>query len=40
MKKLIALAAVVCTFVATTLSASACFWGYYQPEEPKGLREE
>lgn len=39
MKKLVAIAAIVCTFVATTLSASACWWGFYQPEEPRALRD-
>ncbi|SHK25990.1 cyclic lactone autoinducer peptide [Tepidibacter formicigenes] len=28
------------TFFAHTISASACLWGAYQPEEPKTLREE
>ncbi|QEK11244.1 cyclic lactone autoinducer peptide [Crassaminicella thermophila] len=30
----------VLTFVAQTVSASACIWSAYQPEEPKLLREE
>lgn len=30
----------VLTFFAQTVSASACFWACYQPEEPKLLREE
>lgn len=28
------------TFLATTTVASACWYGAYQPEEPKSLREE
>ncbi|MBF8984043.1 cyclic lactone autoinducer peptide [Lutibacter sp. B2] len=27
----------VLTFVAQTISASACMWGAYQPKEPKLL---
>jgi cyclic lactone autoinducer peptide len=30
----------VLTFFAFMASASACFYGTYQPEEPKCLREE
>ena len=30
----------VLTFIAQTVSASACMWGTYQPKEPKSLREE
>ncbi len=32
-------ATTVLTIAATTTSASACLWGYYQPEEPKMLRK-
>jgi AgrD protein len=32
--------AVIFTFFALSTSASACVLGYYQPEEPKCLREE
>jgi cyclic lactone autoinducer peptide len=35
-----ALGASVLTFFAFMASASACFAGYYQPEEPKSLRQE
>lgn len=39
-KGLLALVATVVTFVATTVATSACTWYFYQPEEPKALREE
>lgn len=29
----------VCTKMAVSVSASACTWGLYQPEEPKCLRK-
>ncbi|MCT4620615.1 MAG: cyclic lactone autoinducer peptide [Marinisporobacter sp.] len=32
--------ATVLTFAAQTVSASACAWSLYQPEEPKLLREK
>lgn len=38
-KMFMALTAVVCTSMALTVSASACFWSFYQPEEPKCLRK-
>lgn len=38
--KVMTLAAVMLSFLATTTTASACWWGLYQPEEPKALREE
>ncbi len=38
--KVMTLAAGMLTFLATTTTASACWWGIYQPEEPKSLREE
>ena len=28
------------TVIASIVATSACFWGHYQPEEPKSLREE
>ena len=34
------LCAFLLTFAATTTSASACFWGWYQPKEPKLLRDK
>lgn len=36
---LVALVASALTFAATTTSASACFWGFYQPEEPQLLKK-
>lgn len=38
--KVITLAAGMLTFLATITTASACWFGFYQPEEPKCLREE
>lgn len=32
--------ATVFTLLATTLASSACWWGWYQPEEPTSLRKE
>lgn len=29
----------ICTIMAVSVSASACTWGYYQPEEPECLRK-
>jgi cyclic lactone autoinducer peptide len=40
MKKLLTLAVAVLTLFAASAASSACFWGLYQPEEPKCLREE
>lgn len=40
MKKLLTLAAALFTVFAASAASSACFWGFYQPEEPKSLREE
>lgn len=37
---LMGLSASVLTFFALSTSASACFYGSYQPEEPTLLREE
>lgn len=31
---------VVCTKMAMSVSASACFWAEYQPEEPKCLKNK
>jgi len=39
-KKIFALTAVLTTLAAATVASSACCWCYYQPEEPKALREE
>jgi len=40
MKSLYAVVAVLATFVAATVASSACFWFFYQPEEPKSLQEK
>lgn len=34
-----ALVATICTVMALSISASACAWAYYQPEEPEALRK-
>ncbi|MDD3693160.1 MAG: cyclic lactone autoinducer peptide [Oscillospiraceae bacterium] len=39
LKQTLAVAAMVCSFVATAMASSACLWFYYQPEEPKSLRD-
>jgi len=39
-KKIFGFVAVLTTFVAATVASSACYWYFYQPEEPKCLREE
>ncbi|WP_298842501.1 cyclic lactone autoinducer peptide [Clostridium sp.] len=39
-KNLFALIAVATTIAATSVASSACFWSFYQPEEPKCLREK
>lgn len=39
-KKILMSIATVATLVASVVATSACFWGFYQPEEPKSLREE
>lgn len=38
-KPLMAVAAMVCSFVAATMASSACMLFYYQPEEPKSLQD-
>jgi len=35
-----AFGASILTFFATSVSASACIWGSYQPKEPKSLQEK
>lgn len=35
----LSLCVLICTLMAFTVSASACFWGAYQPEEPDCLRK-
>ena len=39
-KKLFSLVAVLATCVATAVASSACYFSFYQPEEPKCLRDE
>ncbi|MDU2672405.1 MAG: cyclic lactone autoinducer peptide [Clostridium sp.] len=39
-KKVLMVAATIATLVASVVSTSACWWGFYQPEEPKSLRDE
>lgn len=36
---LVGFVTVALSFAAATTSASACWWGMYQPEEPKMLRK-
>lgn len=38
-KVLMAVAAIA-TIFASTVATSACAWAFYQPEEPKCLRDE
>lgn len=37
-RRLFVLAAALASFFALAVSASACHWGAYQPEEPEELR--
>lgn len=39
-KKVVTLLVSLLTFLAMSSAASACYWGVYQPVEPKSLREE
>lgn len=39
-KKLFSLVATLATIIAASVASSACWYGAYQPEEPKCLREE
>lgn len=39
LRTLVALGASLFTFFAFALSASACWWMLYQPEEPKALQK-
>lgn len=32
--------ATIATIFASTVATSACHWSFYQPEEPKSLRDE
>ena len=38
-RRLFVLAAALVSFFALVVSASACHWGAYQPEEPSELRD-
>jgi len=38
-RKMTALIASICTVMALSISASACVFAYYQPEEPEALRK-
>lgn len=38
--KLLMTLAAVATLFASFTASSACAWTFYQPEEPKSLREE
>ena len=40
MKNLYVAIAAVATILATALATSACYFFFYQPEEPKCLRDE
>jgi cyclic lactone autoinducer peptide len=35
LKGILVLTAALFTLVAASMASSACFWGLYQPEEPK-----
>lgn len=37
-KKFLAIIASLATVIAATVATSACFWYFYQPEEPESLR--
>lgn len=39
-KRILMSVATIATLVASVVATSACWWGFYQPEEPKSLREE
>ncbi|MGL5087814.1 MAG: cyclic lactone autoinducer peptide [Clostridium sp.] len=38
--KVLMAVATVATIFASTVATSACNWMFYQPEEPKSLRDE
>ncbi|WP_373844689.1 cyclic lactone autoinducer peptide [Clostridium sp.] len=35
----LSLCVTICTLMAFVVSASACYWSYYQPKEPECLRK-
>lgn len=37
-KKFLAIVAALATVIAATVATSACFWYFYQPEEPESLK--
>ena len=37
-KKFLAVIAALATVFAATVATSACFWYFYQPEEPESLK--
>ncbi|MBM6860647.1 cyclic lactone autoinducer peptide [Clostridium saudiense] len=39
-KKFLMATATIATLIASVVATSACWWGFYQPEEPKSLRDE
>lgn len=39
-KKIFSMASVLFTLVAVLFASSACYWGFYQPVEPKALAEK
>lgn len=39
-KKILMLVATIATVFASVMATSACFFAWYQPEEPKCLRDE
>jgi hypothetical protein len=39
-KKIFMSIATFATIIASIVATSACVWSYYQPEEPKCLRED
>lgn len=39
LKIVISSCVLICTLMAFAVSASACYWGAYQPEEPECLRK-
>lgn len=38
-KTLFAIITAIATLLATTIATSACYWYFYQPEEPKCLKD-
>ncbi len=38
-RKFLAIVTAIITVFATTIASSACYWYFYQPEEPKCLKD-